>query len=307
MTFSIIARDPETGAFGIACETHFFGVGRLVGWLEPGVGVIATQAFVNVGFGPRGLDLLREGIAPQDALSSLIDGDDAPDVRQLAIIGPDGTVANFTGAKCVQSAGALSGDQVSVQGNMLASHDVYRSMLEAYESSAGEPFAKRLLLALRAGEDAGGDARGSQSAVLKIVSGNRGGNAWEETLLDLRVDDHPDPVTEITRLAEVSGAFDALGDVMFAPRLMLGEYEDVSDEELGGALDALDSARAILGDNLEASFWKAVLLGRADRDAESAALFAEVFERGPHWRPYLDSVAAAGFIAPEKVAALVSK
>lgn len=307
MTFSIIARDPETGAFGIACETHFFGVGRLVGWLEPGVGVIATQAFVNVGFGPRGLDLLRDGLGSEEALRLLIDGDDAPDVRQLAIIGADGAVANYTGDKCVAAAGALAGDQVSVQGNMLASHDVYTLMLAAYESSADQPFAKRLLAALRAGEDAGGDARGSQSAVLKIVSGNRDGNAWEETLLDLRVDDHPDPVTEITRLAELSGAFDDLGDVMFAPRLMIGEYEDVTDEELNGALDALDSARAILDDNLEASFWKAVLLGRADRDAESAELFAQVFAKGPHWRPYLDSVAAAGFIAPEKVAALVSK
>lgn len=304
MTFSIIARDPETGAFGIACETHFFGVGRLVGWLEPGVGVIATQAFVNVGFGPRGLDLLREGVAPQEALSNLIDSDESPDVRQLAIIGPDGTVANFTGEKCVAAAGALAGDQVSVQGNMLASHEVYRAMLDAYESSAGHPFARRLLAALRAGEDAGGDARGSQSAVLKIVSGNRGGNSWEETLLDLRVDDHPDPVTEITRLAELSGAFDSLGDVMFAPRLMIGDYENVGEDELDSALDALDSARDVLGDNLEAAFWKAVLLGRADRDAESSQLFAEVFEKGPHWRPYLDSVAAAGFIAPEKVAAL---
>jgi uncharacterized Ntn-hydrolase superfamily protein len=307
MTFSIIARDPETGAFGIACETHFFGVGRLVGWLEPGVGVIATQAFVNVGFGPRGLELLREGLNAQEALSRLIDGDDTPGVRQLAIIGPGGEVANFTGEKCVASAGALSGDQVSVQGNMLVSNEVYESMLRAYETSAGLPFAKRLLAALQAGEDAGGDARGSQSAVLKIVSGKRGGNVWEETLLDLRVDDHPDPVTEITRLAELSGAFDALGEVMFAPRVMIGEYQDVTDEELESALSALDSARLVLGDNLEAAFWQAVLLGRADRDAEAAALFEEIFERAPHWRPYLGSVAAAGLISPEKVQGLVSR
>lgn len=306
MTFSIIARDPGTGAFGIACETHFFGVGRLVGWLEPGVGVIATQAFVNVGFGPRGLELLRDGSDPQEVVHRLIAGDDEPGVRQLAVIGADGAVANYTGANCVAAAGALSGDQVSVQGNMLASHEVYRSMLDAYEAGAALPFAQRLLAALRAGEDAGGDARGSQSAVLKIVSGNREGNAWEETLLDLRVDDHPDPVTEITRLAALSGAYDELGGVMFAPRVMIGDYLDVSDGELEGALDALESARQVLGENLEAAFWKAVLLGRAGRDAEAAALFAEVFAEGPHWRPYLDSVADAGFIAHEKVAALVA-
>lgn len=306
MTFSIIARDPETGAFGIACETHFFGVGRLVGWLEPGVGVIATQAFVNVGFGPRGLELLRNGLGAEDALTALIAGDDAPAVRQLAIIGPDGAVANHTGENCVASAGALAGNQVSVQGNMLASDEVYRSMLDAYESSSSLPFAKRLLAALRAGEDAGGDARGSQSAVLKIVSGNRGGNTWEETLLDLRVDDHPDPVTEITRLAELAGAYDDLGGVMFAPRLMIGDYENVTDGELEGALDALESARQVLGDNLEAAFWKAVLLGRAGRDREAAALFQEVFDEGPHWRPYLMEVAAAGLISPEKVSSLVT-
>lgn len=305
MTFSIIARDPETGAFGIACETHFFGVGRLVGWLEPGVGVIATQAFVNVGFGPRGIDLLRNGSTASETQSTLIEGDDQPGYRQLAVIDVDGHVANYTGDNCVQAAGALSGNQVSVQGNMLASHEVYESMLRAYDETSGQTFARRLLAALRAGEDSGGDARGSQSAVLKIVSGNRGGNAWEETLLDLRVDDHPDPVSEITRLADISGAFDQIGSVMFAPRVMIGAYENVTDEELDEALGALESARTVLGDNLEAAFWKAVLLGRAGRDDEAAALFADVFARGGHWRRYLDQVAAAGFIAPAKVASLV--
>ena len=305
MTFSIVARDPATGAFGIACETHFFGVGRLVGWLEPGVGVIATQAFVNVGFGPRGIDLLRDGSTAPEAQSRLIEGDDQPEYRQLAIIDGDGRVANFTGDKCVQAAGALSGDQVSVQGNMLASDQVYESMLRSYDEASGQPFARRLLAALRSGEDAGGDARGSQSAVLKIVSANRGGNAWEETLLDLRVDDHPDPVGEITRLADLSGAFDEIGSVMFAPRVMIGRFENVTDEEANAALEALESARTVLGDNLEAAFWKAVLLGRAGRDDEAADLFAEVFSRGEHWRPYLDRVAAAGFIAIDKVASLV--
>lgn len=305
MTYSIIARDPETGAFGIACETHFFGVGRLVGWLDPGVGVIATQAFVNVGFGPRGLDLLRDGTTASEALSTLIEGDDQPGYRQLAIVDVDGRVANYTGDKCVQAAGALSGGQVSVQGNMLASHEVYESMLRAYDETSGQAFARRLLAALRAGEDAGGDARGSQSAVLKIVSGKRSPDPWQETLLDLRVDDHPDPVGEIRRLAEISGAFDQIGSVMFAPHVMIGPYENVTDEQLDEALGALESARTVLGDNLEAAFWKAVLLGRAGRDEEAATLFADVFARGAHWRPYLDQVAAAGFIAPAKVASLV--
>jgi uncharacterized Ntn-hydrolase superfamily protein len=307
MTFSIIARDPDTGAFGIACETHFFGVGRLVGWLEPGVGVVATQAFVNVGFGPRGVELLKDGVEPTDAVAQLLDGDDSPDVRQLAMIGPDGAVANYTGAACVAAAGALAGDQVSVQGNMLASDSVCAAMLEAYERAAGAPFAARLLAALRAGEDAGGDARGSQSAVLKIVSGNRGGDPWNETLVDIRVDDHQDPVAELTRLAGLSEAYDRLGGVMFAPRVMIGEYRDVAPAELDQALTSLEEAEAVLGDNLEAAFWHAVLLGRAGRVAEASDLFQHVFRNGPHWRPYLDSVAAAGFIDPETVATVVSQ
>ncbi|WP_127817659.1 DUF1028 domain-containing protein [Microbacterium sp. CPCC 204701] len=304
MTYSIIARDPESGAFGLACETHFFGVGRLVGWLEPGVGAVATQAFVNVGLGPRGLALLRDGVAADDAVRALISDDDQPGFRQVAAIDANGVVGNFTGDKCVRSAGALTGDQVSVQGNMLANDDVVPAILAAYQRAAGEPFARRLLIALRAGEDAGGDARGSQSAVLKIVSGRRG-PLWEETSLDLRVDDHPDPVTEITRLAELSGAFDRIGSVMFAPRIMIGDYVDVTDAELAAAVAALDAAQDVLGDNLEAAFWNGVLLARAGRDGEARERLAAVFEAQSHWRSYLDAVADAGFLDRAKVPALV--
>lgn len=304
MTYSIIARDPATGAFGLACETHFFGVGRLVGWLEPGVGAVATQAFVNVGLGPQGLELLRDGVPADVAVRTLIGGDDQPGFRQVAAIGANGVVGNFTGDKCVRSASALSGDQVSVQGNMLANDGVVPAILAAYEASVSEPFARRLLLALRAGEDAGGDARGSQSAVLKIVSGRRG-PLWEETLLDLRVDDHPDPVTEITRLAEVSGAFERIGAVMFAPRIMIGEYDGVTDAELDAAVSELDAAAGVLGDNLEAAFWNGVLLARAGREAEARKRLTAVFAAQPHWRPYLEAVAAAGFLDPAKVPPLV--
>ncbi|WP_299450042.1 DUF1028 domain-containing protein [uncultured Serinicoccus sp.] len=308
MTYSIIARDPDTGALGIACQSHFFGVGRLVGWLEPGVGVIATQAFVNVGFGPRGLDLLRQGGSASQVLSTLVDTDDQPAYRQLAVIDGAGRVANYTGDLCVPAAGALSGDQVSVQGNMLTSTAVYESMIGAYVDASGTTFAARLLAALRAGEDAGGDARGSQSAVLKIVSGNRAGSPWEETLLDIRVDDHPDPVTEITRLASLSGAFDQIGSVLFTPRLMIGAYEDVDGEALTEALDALQGARAVLGDdNQEAAFWKAVLLLRAGRQEEAAGLFSEVFGRANHWRSYLRQVAEAGFVDTATAASLAQR
>ena len=180
-------------------------------------------------------------------------------------------------------------------GNMLASDAVYESMVDAYESGTGT-FPERLLAALRAAEDAGGDARGSQSAMMRVVSGQRSERPWEETLVDLRVDDHPDPIGELTRLLDLNGGFDAIGGVMFTPGLVIGEYEGISDDDLAAALTALEGARLRLGDNLEAAFWQAVLLARAGRQAAAAELFGEVFAQAPHWRPFLDSVARAGFL-----------
>ncbi len=202
MTYSILARDPETGAIGIACQSHFFGVGRLVGWLEPGVGGVATQAFVNVGLGPQGLDRLRAGQSARATLDALVGDEALAAYRQLAVVDATGEVAGFTGDRCVPGAGYRYGHQVVAHGNMLASDAVYESMVDAYESGTGT-FPERLLAALRAAEDAGGDARGSQSAMMRVVSGQRSERPWEETLVDLRVDDHPDPVAELGRLLAV--------------------------------------------------------------------------------------------------------
>jgi uncharacterized Ntn-hydrolase superfamily protein len=161
LTYSILARDPETGAFGMAVQSHFFGVGRLVGWLEPGLGGVATQAFVNVGLGPKGLELLRSGSDAQTTLDALVAGDEMPEFRQVAVVDATGRVAVFTGDRCVPATGSRQGEQVVAQGNMLVSDAVYESMIDAYEQSTA-PFAERLVAALRAAEDHGGDARGSQ-------------------------------------------------------------------------------------------------------------------------------------------------
>ena len=295
MTYSILARDPATGQLGYACQSHFFGVGRLVGWLDPGRGGVATQAFVNVGFGPRGLAAMRDGGSARAVLADLVESDPLSAYRQVAVVDAAGEVASFTGAQCVPAAGSREGHQVVAQGNMLTSDAVYESMIGAYESSDGT-FPQRLLAGLRAAEAQGGDARGSQSAVLEVVSGTVSDSPWEETVIDIRVDDHHDPVEELARLLDLNEAFDTLGAVLFAPRVMIGAFEGVSDAELQTALEATRSAQPVLGDNLEARFWEAVLLARAGRTPEAEAAFAAVFAQQTHWRPYLESIARVGFL-----------
>ncbi|MCZ4522297.1 DUF1028 domain-containing protein [Rhodococcus ruber] len=299
MTLSIVARDPDTGQLGIACQSHFFGVGRLVGWLEPGVGAVATQAFVNVGLGPQGLALLRSGATAQQALQALSRSEDDVQFRQLAVVDCSGEVASQTGGACVPAAGSVAGRQVSVQGNMLTSHEVYREALAAYELARDAPFVDRLLAALQAGERAGGDARGSQSAVLKVVTGRVSSRPWEETIVDVRVDDHHDPVAELTRLAGLSKAYDGIGSVLFARGLMLGPYVGVSSDELTHAILALEEARKTLGENFEAAFWYGVLLGRAGRVEEACHVLLEVVAAQPRWGRYLRSVVEAEIIKAE--------
>jgi uncharacterized Ntn-hydrolase superfamily protein len=302
VTYSILARDPETGAFGMAVQSHFFGVGRLVGWLEPGLGGVATQAFVNVGLGPQGLELLRAGSDAQATLDALVAGDDMPEFRQVAVVDATGQVAVFTGDRCVPATGSRKGDQVVAQGNMLVSDAVYESMIDAYEQSTA-PFPERLVAALRAAEDHGGDARGSQSAAIKVVAGEQSDTPWAQTLVDLRVDDHTDPVGEITRLLTLHRAYEDLGAAMFRPGLVIGDIAEVSETDLDEALTALEEARISLGDNLEAAFWKAVVLARSGRKEAAEALFEEVFAAGPHFRAYRSSVEKAGFLGPVAVAA----
>lgn len=295
MTYSLLAQDPETGAVGVGVQSHFFGVGRLVGWLEPGLGGVATQAFVDVSYGPRGLDLLRTGASARAALEALVSTDELAAYRQVAVVDSNGQVASFTGDRCVPSAGSRQGEHAVAQGNMLTSDTVYESMIDAFDASTA-PFPERILAALRAAEDAGGDARGSQSAMLRVVSGQRSSTPWAETLMDVRVDDHLDPIGELTRLVSLHRAFDAIGDVLFAPRIMMGAYENVTGAELDSALAALEQARSALGANQEAAFWTGVLLARAGRIPEARSVLAEVFDLAPQLRSYLDSIAQVGFV-----------
>jgi hypothetical protein len=201
----------------------------------------------------------------------------------------------------VPAAGSRSGDQVVTQGNLLASDEVYESMVDAYASSTGD-LAERILAALRAAEDAGGDARGSQSAAIKVVSGQRSDAPWEETLMDLRVEDHVDPIGELARLVALQKAHEHMGSAIGAPGLVLGEFTDASEADVEAALVALEEARVALGDNLEAAFWKGVVLTRAGRAEAAGALFDEIFAVAPRMRLVLDGLGRTGFLDPAVLA-----
>ncbi|WP_033290202.1 DUF1028 domain-containing protein [Amycolatopsis jejuensis] len=305
MTYSIVARDPATGHLGVGAQTHFLGVGALLPWAEAGVGAVATQAFVNVGHGPNGLSLLRQGVTSQSTVDILVAGDADAAYRQLGVVDAQGLVGTHTGSSCAPNAVSAQGDQVTVQGNMLATPEVCDAALAAFESAQGD-LASRILAGLQAGESAGGDVRGSQSAALLVVSGKRTAEPWNEVVVDLRVDDHPDPLAELARLVPRARAFAVVGGVMFSRGLSLGPFAGVSSEELDARLAGLaEAAEAIGPDNREADFWRSVLLARARRFAEAAALFAEVAAFRPALAGFVEGLAPLGFLDAEALAALV--
>ncbi|MGW4593670.1 DUF1028 domain-containing protein, partial [Amycolatopsis thermoflava] len=226
--------------------------------------------------------------------------------RQLGVVDATGAVAAHTGRSCAPHAAAALGDGVTVQGNMLGDPSVCRAALAAFESADGD-LADRILAGLRAGEAAGGDVRGAQSAALLVVSGRRGPAPWAEKIVDLRVDDHPDPLAELSRLLPRSRAFGAVGDVMFARGLTLGPFEGVEPQRLEAHLRALASAAEVIGpDNREADFWRALLLARAGRQHEAADLFADVVAFRPALLRFAEGLAPLGFLDDDALAAITS-
>ena len=201
-TFSIVGFDPDTGDLGVAVQSKFFGVGAVVPWARAGVGAVATQARANTTYGPRGLQMLADGGSAQDVVARLTDEDETRVSRQLGIVDAVGRVATFTGAACLPWAGGRSGEHYAAQGNILAGPEVVEAMAAAFETTAGD-LASRLTAALAAGQAAGGDARGRQSAALLVVREAGGYGQFNDRYIDLRVEDHPAPITELRRLLEM--------------------------------------------------------------------------------------------------------
>ena len=200
MTFSIVAWDRDADELGLAVASRFLAVGAVVPWLEGGVGAIATQALANTAFGPHGLALLRDGSTAREALDHLVAADGGRSQRQVGIVDARGNTATFTGDECLPWCGGRTGRGYAAQGNILAGPDVVDAMATSFEESAGRPLGDRLVDALTAGDDAGGDSRGRQSAALQVVRPSGGYGGFNDRVLDLRTDDHPDPVAEVRRL-----------------------------------------------------------------------------------------------------------
>src|SRR5438876_938659 len=207
MTYSIVARDKRTGELGVAVQSHYFQVGPVVPWALAGVGAVATQAHVNISYGPLGLELLQAGYTAQQALKALTAGDPHADLRQCAIVDAAGNVAAHTGAKCIPAAGHRLGDGFSCQANLMERDTVWGAMAAVFESTDA-PLADRLMAALDAAEAEGGDIRGRQSAAMLVVSGTGTGKPWKDRVIDLRVEDSPEPLTELGRLLHIRRAYD---------------------------------------------------------------------------------------------------
>ena len=201
-TFSIVAADPSSGEMGVAVQSKFLSVGAAVPWASADAGAVATQAWANTAYGPRGLALLRDGLSPNDVIERLIRDDAQRDDRQVGVVSRDGRAASYTGSRCMEWAGGVAGDGYASQGNILAGPDVVPAMSRAYESATGT-LADRLIGALRAGQRAGGDRRGQQSAALLIVKPAGGYGGFNDRYVDLRVDDHAQPIQELARLLEL--------------------------------------------------------------------------------------------------------
>lgn len=201
-TFSIVGFDPATGELGIAVQSKFIGVGAVVPWAKAGVGAVATQSYANTSFGPNGLKLIEKGLSAQEALDQLLSEDDDREFRQVGIVDAQGKVATFTGSKCYDWAGGITGDNFAAQGNILVGEETVQSMAETFTTTQGT-LSERLLKALDAGQAAGGDSRGKQSAALYVVKEKGGYGGYNDRFIDLRVDDHPEPIKELIRLYEL--------------------------------------------------------------------------------------------------------
>lgn len=268
VTYSIVARDRSSGELGVAVQSHFFSVGSLCPWVEPGVGAVATQSEVLVSYGPLGLDRMRAGTAPAEALRQLLADDEDAAKRQVAFVSASGDVGVHTGDRCIAEAGHLTGEGWSVQANMMRDVGVPEAMADAFTQSEGD-LSTRLLDALDAAEAAGGDIRGRQSACVLVAPAE--GPQWERTV-DVRVDDHAEPLVEIRRLAELQRAY-------------------ISGEPV----------------NAELAFWVGLARAGEGAIAEGRALMAPALAEHDGWAQLLERLPACGLAEQHVVDAVLKR
>jgi uncharacterized Ntn-hydrolase superfamily protein len=288
-TYSIVALDPETGQLGVAVQSHWFSVGSLVPWAKAGVGAVATQSFVKVEYGPDGLKLMGQGFTANQALEKLVSADEGKAVRQVAMIDIHGNVAAYTGSRCIFAAGDQQGKNYSVQANLMEHETVWPAMAEAFENSSGD-LADRMMAALMAAEAKGGDIRGKQSAAMLIVTGEPTGIPWKDKILDLRIDDHPEPLLELQRLIRVHRAYQHAnkGDLY------------VEHKEIEKALIEYKKAAEYYPENPELPYWSAVALADIGRINEALPIFRDVFSREPRLRARVPRLVKSSLLPDDK-------
>ncbi len=273
-TFSIVARDPNTGEMAVGVQSHWFGVGVLVPWGEAGVGVVATQSFVNKSYGIKGLGLMKQGKTATDALKELVALDSGREVRQVAMLDVNGNVNAWTGKNCIDHAGNIVGKNYSVQSNMMLTDKVNKAMSAAYEGSEGKPLAERVVIALQAAQSVGGDIRGKQSAAILVVAGKSNEQPWNEKLIDLRVDDSNMPLVELDRLLRTYRAYEHMdkGDLA----------TEKNDMKL--AMEEYGAAMKMFPKNLEMQYWTAITLANNKKVPEAAAMLQKIYKQDANWR-----------------------
>jgi uncharacterized Ntn-hydrolase superfamily protein len=296
-TYSIVARDPATGDFGVAVQSHWFQVGPSVPWAEAGVGAVATQSFVKIDYGPRGLQLMKEGKTAKEALDLLLAEDAQKDVRQVAMVDREGRVATWTGPKCIAAAGHQAGEGYSVQANLMDKPTVWPAMAKAFEAAKGD-LADRMLAALDAAEAEGGDIRGRQSAALIVVRAKSSGEPWKDRRVDLRVDDHPTPLVELRRLLNLHRAYEEMN---------LGD-EAVAVNDVPAAVRHYTRASELAPDIAELPFWQAVTLFTVGKEDQALAIFKDVFAREERWARLVPRLPASGLLPddPKKIEKILS-
>ena len=285
-TYSIVARDAKTGYMAVAVQSHWFSVGTGVSWGEAGVGVVATQSFTNKSFGLRGLALLKEGKSPQEALDKLLSDDEGREFRQVAILDAKGRVATHTGKSCIEEAGHANGENFSVQANMMLNDKVVPAMERAWKSNENLPLAERMVKVLEAAQNEKGDIRGKQSAALLVVAAEASNEPWNDRLIDLRVDDHPNPVQELERLLTVFRAYEHMnkGDL------------HVEMNEMKQAMEEYNKAMEMFPANLEMQYWTAITLANDKKIDKASAMLQSIYKQDENWRELTSRLPKVGLL-----------
>ena len=288
-TYSIVAYDEKTGQLGVAVQSHWFSVGTVVPWAKAGVGAVATQSIAEPSYGPNGLALMEKGIPADEALKSLLAKDSGENVRQIGMVDAKGNVGVHTGSRCIRYAGHKTGKHYSVQANIMENPTVPNAMAKAFENSKGD-LAERMLAALEAAEQEGGDLRGKQSAAMLVVSGEPTGDPWKDRVVDINIADHEDPLAELRRLLTISKAYyhAQKGD----------EY--MEKDEMEKALVEYSAAAKLYPKNPELPFWTAVTLAETGDLKKALPIFKDVFEKNENLRELIPRIVESGFLKDDK-------